>query len=64
MRNCHHFVTNLLEGESLVEEGVESLTVDFGLKLALLVGQQVDLQAKGGGLEDLYKLYMGLQYIA
>lgn len=32
-----------LEGELLVEGGVEGLPVDFGLKLLLLVGQQVDL---------------------
>ena len=34
----------LLEGEVLIEEGVEGLTVDLRLKLPLLVRHQVDLK--------------------
>ena len=37
-----------LEGELLVEDGIERLPVDLGLKLLLLVGQQVDLHVRVG----------------
>ena len=37
-----------LEGELLVEGRIEGLPVDFGLKLLLLVGQQVDLYVRVG----------------
>lgn len=35
-----------LEGELLIKDGVEGLPVDLGLKLLLLVRQQVDLYVR------------------
>lgn len=43
-----------LEGELLIEGGVEGLPVDFGLKLFLLVGQQVDLDVGVGGAAHVH----------
>lgn len=43
-----------LEGELLVEGGVEGLPVDFGLKLFLLVGQQVNLDVGVGGAAHVH----------
>lgn len=47
---CDHwlFISTHLESESLVEDGVESLLVNLGVKLLLLVGEHKDLDVGVG----------------
>lgn len=52
-------LTSYLEGELLVEGGVQSLPVHFRLKLLLLVGQEVNLHVGVRGPAHVHGRQLG-----